>query len=92
MISRGAELVGARVGGNAERGQPAQHHQRIVGTAAQRLRPCQQVHERGVVARPLLDGPPREIMRALVVALCDGRLDLGAALDHTAALPHGLLA
>jgi hypothetical protein len=56
----------------AGRGEPLQHHERVVATPAQALRAGEQRHGVLIPARGRLKNAPREIVRALEV-LCGDR-------------------
>ena len=53
---------------NAHVGQSLQHHERVVRSTAQHLRPREQVHQPGIVPGPGLKGTPGEIVEAFVLA------------------------
>ena len=59
---------------------PLQHHERVVRAAAERLGTRQEEHQVRVVPTPLLDGPPGQIVKGLVVAASSSSFSLGAAV------------
>ena len=86
------EIVARRgVGRHAKPRQAIEHDEGIAGPSAQALRPRQHPHEIRIVARPLLHGSPRQIVKRLIVVSI-GRLErLLTALLPGAALSRGAL-
>jgi hypothetical protein len=82
-------IVRRQVGGNPHFCQSTEHDQRIMRTSAEALRASQQEHQVRVAGRAGLDGLPREIVEAFVVAAGIGierelaALAPGPAVDAT---------
>jgi hypothetical protein len=66
-------------------GDPLEHDQRVVRTAAQRLRPGEQEHQILIVAAAFLDRPPGQIVKRLVITSSSGRLGLDTAVGRVRA-------
>jgi hypothetical protein len=69
QLSRANEfLVVRHIGRHSHLGEALEHDQRVVRTAAQRLRTSEQEHERRILWRSGLHRPPREVVKSFVVA------------------------
>jgi len=70
-LAHGTEVVvGCGITDEALLGEAPEHHQRVVGTSADALRPRQQIHQLGVPRWPGLHRAPREIVEDLVIGAC----------------------
>lgn len=63
----------------------AEHHERVAGTAAQRLRPREELHQIRIVPLALLDGAPGQVVEGFEVPPRRRRLGLSAALGDVPA-------
>jgi hypothetical protein len=85
LADAGEIRVRGGVGLDAQVSEPLEHHQRVVGAAAERLGAGQQIHQVRIVAGSLLNGPPGEVVEGLEIAACGRRLRLRAAVSDVSA-------